>query len=442
MEKTNRNFKIEGCGLPNRLQTLRKLHKWTQSDLAEKAGLSYRTIHDLELGKRKRLQEKTLLLICDALGLTLPELLGPQEDPPSANPKRRIPGRRLLVLVAMLLSVAAVGGAQVWNFARSNATWEVRDQQHLVVRDGLLHRKLWSIDSPHLKQPVVAPWSASTLLIGHGGFSEHGPDILALNLADGDTLWSCRLDLGQMTRVLGDGALDGGNMGLSKTMTADLDGDGVHELLATFIHSNFYPSAILWIGSDGQLLGQYTNHGHLMNLAVEDFDHDGKDEVIVGGTTNVRAYNGATVVILDEDHFFGGSADSIAHPESPEPDGSLLRLVIPNLPSPAMKPFMSQRIFVSSAAFSYDNPDTTRILLNISCDKLRIGILILDADGTLVDFHYTDTFMENLRSYFSGTSLVRDAGPGNADWDREWLGRIRRFGALSLPGDNLETAKP
>jgi len=438
----SQNFNIDGSELPDRLQSLRKLRKWTQSDLAEKAGLSYRTIHDLELGKRKRVQEKTLLLICDALDLTLPELLILREDSQIATPKRRSPGKMLLVLVALLVVVAAVGGAQVWNYARSHSTWEIQDQQHLVVRDGLLHQKLWSLDGPHLQPAKIAPWSASILLVGHRGLSENGYRIYALNMADGDTLWSCQLDLDQMTRVLGKGALDHGNMGLSRTLHADLDGDGVPELLATFIHSNFYPSAILWIGQDGQVRGQYTNHGHLLNMVAEDFNHDGKDEVIVGGTTNVRAYNGASAVILDEDHFSGGSVDSIAHPESPESDGSLLRLVIPNLPSPAMKPFISQRIFVSSGQFSYDNPDTTRILLNISCDNLRIGILTVDPDGSLVDFHYTDTFMEHLGSYFPDGSEIYESGPGHAAWDREWLGRIRRYGALSLPEDNLETAKP
>ena len=69
-----------------RVAALRRTRNLTQEDLAEAAGISLRTVGDLERGKRERFSETTLVRIARALGVFAPELL---------NPKSRTPDKAL-----------------------------------------------------------------------------------------------------------------------------------------------------------------------------------------------------------------------------------------------------------------------------------------------------------------------------------------------------------
>ena len=72
--------------LGERVAAIRRTRNLTQEDLAEAAGISLRTVGDLERGKRKRFSETTLVRIARALGVSAPELL---------NPKARTPDKAL-----------------------------------------------------------------------------------------------------------------------------------------------------------------------------------------------------------------------------------------------------------------------------------------------------------------------------------------------------------
>ena len=68
--------------LGERVAALRRTRNFTQEDLAEAAGISLRTVGDLERGKRERFSETTLVRIARALGVSAPELLNPKPRPP------------------------------------------------------------------------------------------------------------------------------------------------------------------------------------------------------------------------------------------------------------------------------------------------------------------------------------------------------------------------
>lgn len=129
MEK---NVDIRGHDLPRRLSELRQRAHLTKAELAARAGLAFRTIHDVEKGKRHHVQEKTLQLLAAALGMGYDELLNgaPQPAAPGAPPRTNDappkPRRRAkwtaaaLAVAAATLIVAATPGLRSF-FVRSSA---------------------------------------------------------------------------------------------------------------------------------------------------------------------------------------------------------------------------------------------------------------------------------------------------------------------------------
>ena len=92
MSGLEKNIDIVGLGVPERLREFRHAKNLSKSDLAERSGLSFRTIHDLERGRRSRVLEKTLSLLADALGVTYDELLHGKPDPaPDSLPSIPVP---------------------------------------------------------------------------------------------------------------------------------------------------------------------------------------------------------------------------------------------------------------------------------------------------------------------------------------------------------------
>lgn len=78
-----RNVRLDP-DFPRRLRALRQRAHFTQSELAERAGVHYRTVHDLEKGSRTHAMERTLMDLAKALGISFAELVGREEiDGPS-----------------------------------------------------------------------------------------------------------------------------------------------------------------------------------------------------------------------------------------------------------------------------------------------------------------------------------------------------------------------
>lgn len=96
------NVDISAGDFRSRLQHLRGKANLTKTELADRAQLAYRTIHDIELGKRGRVQEKTLRLIAEALGVTFEELLDTRSPPREGSLRLRANPVRLRVWLLIL----------------------------------------------------------------------------------------------------------------------------------------------------------------------------------------------------------------------------------------------------------------------------------------------------------------------------------------------------
>ena len=72
---TKKNIDISDGGFAKRIENLRRARGMTKFDLAEKAGLSGRGIHNIESGKQDRVLEKTVYLLADTLRVSYDELV-------------------------------------------------------------------------------------------------------------------------------------------------------------------------------------------------------------------------------------------------------------------------------------------------------------------------------------------------------------------------------
>ncbi len=86
MTGSRRNLDVSDGLVASRLQALRRSRGLGKSELADRAGVTYRTVHDLERGRRPRVQEKTLMLIAKGLEIPVAELL--PEDGRTSPPRR------------------------------------------------------------------------------------------------------------------------------------------------------------------------------------------------------------------------------------------------------------------------------------------------------------------------------------------------------------------
>ena len=89
---------------------------------------------------------------------------------------------------------------------------------------------------------------------------------------------------------------------------SDLDGDGRLEVLLSSIHNPEWPCQLALLSSDGSLLGEYWNSGHIVDFVAVDIDSDGRKELVAGGLNN--EFRKVCVVALDTPEFRGSSPNS------------------------------------------------------------------------------------------------------------------------------------
>ena len=353
---------------------------------------------------------------------------------PPLGPAR--PSRRLIAWGAAVLVLAlAIGAWQTARFARAHAAWTI-EAGVLTVRDAVLGTELWSIPNP----PAVfkcrtAPWSESTLLVSLQGKTPQAVDALALDRATGDTLWTVRPDLDAVHAAFGDDVLDAGNLFPNRSVAADLNGDGIEEIVFCYFHTSNYPGILVWVDDRGRRLGQYANHGQFFAFLAADIDDDGREELLACGTTNARAYEGANLVVLDEDHFRGASVDGIVHPESAEPDSALYRLVVPNFPDPYMDSVQTVRLYFAHPRVTRDADGAVRINADVIYDIHDIrtaAMLFFDEHLQLQGHVLPDGFLHHLSDIFPD-SLITDTGPADPAWVDRWLSKRHRFVAGHWP---------
>ena len=443
MSTPTKNINLVHSGLPERLHSLREEQRLTKADLAGKSGLSARTVHDLENGRRDRIQEKTLMLLAQALGVSIVELLGrdPATEFPPDTPTATMasPVGRMyisqpvgLAILAVLTVILVFAGGYFWSYARDNAEWTCEGDQ-LTVRDGIFGLELWRLGGENrLSFCKVSPWDDTRLLVGVGGQTPGGGHLLNLDRATGDTIWTAAPDIDAVVRAFGAEDVEGVNFHCIKADAADLDGDGEPELIAQFLHGKFYPFVICALDRQGRILGQYANKGHVHQSLILDLDGDGKDEFIGAGTNNAKDYQGATIFILDQDHWRGASVDSLCDPWSSEPDSARVRLVIPQYPGPYMKLLQETRLYAFNLRVHRDSQGEVLITADVGSPSLPQLIVYMDDELHPKGSETTDRFQEVFLSQWPD-SLTTNTGLGDPVWRARWLANHKHFEAGHWP---------
>jgi len=410
-------------GFAERLRALRIARHLSEADLAERAGLTYKTIRELETGRRRRVMERTVLSLASAFAMPVEELLGAspagaaRDTLDTRQPGRR---RRLVLALAAFAAILGVAALSVVSIALDRATWELTPET-LTVRDGLFGTMLWYARSENsLRFCEPAPWDGNRLLLGLGSETTAGGRLLCIDRASGDTLWSAGPDIAAMVDAFGAETVQAANFNCADLRPVDLDGDGVEEVAVRFIHGLLYPAAICVIDRDGRRRSQYANRGHISSLLVVDLDGDGKDEIVAAGTNNALAYQGATVIVLDEDNCSGASVDAGIPAVTAGADSSAARLILPQFPAPYMELCGVQRLTGRNQQcfrdedgrllINLDIRAAGEISLNATIDRDLRPVRVIAADRSVGIMH--ETWPD---------SLVHGTGPADAAWLRRWL---------------------
>lgn len=420
-------------GFPERLRALREQRFMTQSDLAARAAVAARSVHELESGRRDRALAKTIMLLAEALEVPYADLVngrpappaGPEpplsRDPPAPAPPAAAGARRSRRRLAVLAALPVLLGAAALTLPGFVGLHVAIDEPHGIVEvsDALMGRRIWRRDfANEIRDWRRAPWDQDVLLIGLAAERADGGRLLAVDADRGETLWEVEPDRGELALAFDRQYIDSGAFHCRDILDADLDGDGSREIVVHFMHNKWYPSVVLVVDRDGRVESQYANRGHLCDLHVMDLEADGRDEIVGAGTNNAPQYRGATLFILDDGHRTGAAIDPVTSPGYPAVDGSLVRLVFPIWPEAV------QKVLGTSDRLVGFEPRT----FNLS----NGGVGIQANLGYQDDDYFSVDFDARLRPTFMSASdrlQARLALAGDADhaWDRAWLDGHVRF---------------
>jgi hypothetical protein len=176
--------------------------------------------------------------------------------------------------------------------------------------------------------------------------------------------------------------------------------------------------------SDGGTFGPYYNWGHIYQALPVDLDGDGHTELVLAGTNNAPAYQGATVILLDAQHFHGASVDSLLRPECPLQDSSLVRLVMPQYEPEFMKLLGTMRIEARDVTVLHENGKST---LRVSVGNGRTDMMVyLDAQLRPLKTEASDALKTAANDWPAPLSKEFFS----AAYQQAWLARCYRYGTL------------
>jgi hypothetical protein len=84
----------------------------------------------------------------------------------------------------------------------------------------------------------------------------------------------------------------------------DFNGDGKQEVVVISYHYPQWPCQVALLDAQGRLTGEFWNSGFLNDVAIQDIDADGKDELIVSGVNNEY---GGCLIVFDAARISGSS---------------------------------------------------------------------------------------------------------------------------------------
>lgn len=87
--------------------------------------------------------------------------------------------------------------------------------------------------------------------------------------------------------------------------TADINRDGVPELIVVATHNNDFPTQLVVLDSRGRVLGEYWNAGRIMDFVLVDLEEDGQEDVVLAAMNN--EYRKPCLIVLDAAEIRGGS---------------------------------------------------------------------------------------------------------------------------------------
>lgn len=426
MSPQKKNIDIVRRGVPERLRRLREDRCLTREELAERAGVSYRTILNIEKPERERAQAKTLMLIAQALGVPFAELMGDPGPPENGGPRsaeddrgdRRRSWQRVRPGLLLLLCALLIGARLLWPEARTVVHLDIEDGRITASR-GPQGKVLWSAAA---EAPIAfsrrAPWDGNVLLVGRTAECPDGGSLVALSAADGDTLWRVAPDTGSLLEAFGPDHLTTLQFHCRHCLPADVDGDGVPELVVYFQHYRWFPACVCLVGRDGRIRGQYDHMGFLYAFHAEDLDGDGRQEVLVGGINNAPAWQGPTIVMLDEAHWNGASVEPALPSYGRVPDGSRRRLTIPHFPEPFRSIWTDRFLAVTDLSSGPGYDGGMRVNAVVSIDDAHL-LLELDADLAPLDVRLAENFRDVIQAW--PDSLRSVPNPGERAWLTDWL---------------------
>jgi hypothetical protein len=108
----------------------------------------------------------------------------------------------------------------------------------------------------------------------------------------------------------------------------DMDGDGRLETVVESFQAPDWPCQLAVLDASGMMIGEFWNVGYLRQLAYQDINGDGREELIVVGLNN--EYKGGCVTVFDTRRISGSSPQSGRYVcEGLEPGSELYYVTVP-----------------------------------------------------------------------------------------------------------------
>ena len=270
-----------------------------------------------------------------------------------------------------------------------------------------------------------------TVVYGLDVGSSDGGDLFACDLLTGRVAWRASPDIQQVAAVFGDEYATQGGHKCRRLEWADLDGDGSPELLAEYAHGLKAPAHVATFDRTGRRIGTYYNPGLLYDIAVDDLDGDGGEEVIVGGTNNF--YNTATVFILDQAHLTGAAVDARYRPECTFRDSAAVRILFPRFQERFMDLLQIERLVATDVVVERGPDGDMKIRCSVGSEDAPLFVWL---DASLWPLDYDPSAIPARTPDWSAAD--RDSFLASLD---DWLAGVRRVNLETAIGEQRE-ARP
>ncbi len=411
-----KNIRIRETGFAENLERHRLRKNLSKSDLAQAAGLSWRTIDNYVKGRFEYAQESALLRIAEALDVSLDTLLS------SCEKRTPIYGRPPFLFAIIIIF------AMVFGLALRACT----DPGRIEIAGPILELPGGKIEfESNIVRWVQTDWEGrEVIVIGKVGNAEEYGTIVAFDIETAESIWQHRPDYEALARVFPRRIVEEGDFYVHSLDLADLDGDGEKELVASVRHKMSYPCYLAVIDKTGRVESVYHTAGHINSVESYDMDGDHRDELYIAATNNSELYEGGTLIVLDHRHRQGAALDAETAgrmiSDTSLPDSCKVRVVFPAFPAEFTNQLQTPRMDAFSLTLNGNRVSRDRLNLNLGQPSKS---LIVAFDEDMHPYRaYPSDLLANLNDDWVSSGLL------SRDWLSEeaieaWLSGHRRFEA-------------